>query len=334
MQIGVIGLGRIGRYFAGVLASLAGVTSVVVASRSPEKAEAAAAELGVDAAPDVESLVSSVDAVVVASSTPAHAEHIATAAAAGCAVFTEKPIATDLAVTDEAIAAAATAGVPLQVGFQRRFDPGYRAAHDAVRAGEVGIVYSVRTASHDPAPPPEEFLAPSGGLFKDFMIHDFDAVRYVLGVEIEEVQAWTAVPDGMPRADAFRRAGDAATAVALLRCSDGTLVAATASRHDPRGYDVRMEIFGDRDSVMVGWDDRLALRSLEEGSPAPAPGWTDFVARFDAAYRAELAAFVGVARGDRPNPCPPAEGRAALAVAVACDRSQADGRPIRLAEVA
>ncbi len=334
MQIGVIGLGRIGRYFAGVLASLAGVNRVAVASRSVAKAEAAAADIGVDAAPDVESLLSSVDAVVVASSTAAHAEHIASAAAAGCAIFTEKPIATDLAATDHVIAAAAAAAVPLQVGFQRRFDPGYRAAHDAVAAGEVGTVYSVRTASHDPAPPPEQYLAPSGGLFRDFMIHDFDAVRYVLGVEIDEVHAWTAVPDGMPQADAFRRAGDAATAVALLRCSDGTLAVATSSRHDPRGYDVRMEIFGDRDSVMVGWDDRLALRSLEEDGPAPAPGWTDFVARFDAAYRAELEAFVGVARGERPNPCPPSEGRAALAVAVACDRSQAEGRPVRLEEVA
>lgn len=332
MKIGVIGLGRIGRYHAGVLAAMPEVEQVLVASRSPDRAAAAAAELGVAAAPDVATLVASVDAVVVASSTDAHAGHIEAAVAAGCAVFTEKPIATDLAGTEAAIAAARAAAVPLQVGFQRRFDAGYRAARDAVAAGELGTIYAVRTASHDPAPPPERFLASSGGLFRDFMVHDFDAIRFVLGVDIVEVQAWGAVPAGMPGATEFTQAGDAACAVALLRTADGTLAVATASRHDPRGYDVRMEMFGSRDSVMVGWDEHLALRSVEPGAASPGTGWPDFLARFDAAYRAELAAFVELAAGRGENPCPPGEARAALEVAVACDMSRAERRPVRVEE--
>ncbi len=332
MDIGVIGIGRLGRHFAGALAETPGVDRVVVTSRTAERTREVAAAIGVDTAPSVDDLVASVDAVVVASSTDAHLGHIAAAAAARRPVFTEKPIGLDLPSTDAAIAAVEEAGVPMQVGFQRRFDLGYGAAREAVAAGELGTVYAVRTASHDPVPPPESYLAGSGGLFRDFMIHDFDAVRWVLGVEIEAVQVLTSVPDGMPGADAFRRAGDAACAVALLRAADGTLAVATASRHDPRGYDIRMEVFGSGDSVMVGWDDRLALRSVEPDAAPPAEGWPDFLARFDPAYRAELAAFVELAAGRGENPCPPSEARAALAVAVACDISRAEGRPVRVEE--
>ncbi len=333
MQVGVVGLGRIGRFHARVLAETDGVDGVAVSSRSAERAADVAAEIGGRTAPDYDSLLSEVDAVVIASATDTHAGLIERAAAAGVAVFCEKPIALDLETTDAAIGRVGEAGVPLQVGFQRRFDAGYRRAREAAQAGELGTVYAARTASHDPSPPPESFLAASGGIYRDFMVHDIDAVRFVLEREIVEVRADASVPDAMPDAESFRSAGDAACATALLRCDDGTVVVATASRHDPRGYDVRMELFGSEDSVMVGWDERLALRSLEPGAPAPGAGWPEFLVRFEPAYRAELAAFLDVARGRRDNPCPPADARAALRVAIACDRSLAERRPVAVEEV-
>ncbi len=333
MRVGVAGVGRIGRFHARALAGLDGVRRVVVASGSPERARAAAAEAGATPAPSFTAMLDEVDALVIASATDAHADMIEAAAWAGKPIFCEKPIALDLDGTDTAIAAAERAGVPLQVGFQRRFDAGYRAARDLVAAGGIGTPYAVRTASHDPAPPSASFMATSGGLFRDFMVHDFDAVRFVLGGEIAEVHTYGEVPDGMPAPDDFAAAGDVATGTALLRCADGTLAVATASRHDPRGYDVRMEVFGSADSVMVGWDDRLALRSSQPGAAPPAAGWPDFLARFEDAYRAELAAFVEVARGERDNPCPPSDARAALAVAIACDTSKTEGRPVAVEEV-
>jgi myo-inositol 2-dehydrogenase/D-chiro-inositol 1-dehydrogenase len=232
---------------------------------------------------------------------------------------------------DDVLAEVGRAGILVQVGFQRRFDAGYRAAHDAVAAGALGNLLVFRAATHDPSPPAEEYIAASGGIFRDLNIHDFDAVRFVTGQEIVEVYA-----DGAVRETAwFERYGDVDTAVAVLRLSSGTLGILSGTRHDPLGYDVRLEVFGTADSVAVGVDDRSPIHSVEPGAPPPSGvGYRNFLERFESAYRAELAAFVEVVRDGGQSPCTLAEARAALLVALAADRSRAERRPVSIEEVA
>jgi myo-inositol 2-dehydrogenase/D-chiro-inositol 1-dehydrogenase len=242
---------------------------------------------------------------------------------AGIPVFCEKPVALELATLDALVEEVERAGVLVQVGFQRRFDAGYRAARAAVAAGELGTLLLVRAATHDPSPPPEAYIAASGGIFRDLHIHDFDAVRHVTGEEIVEVYADGAVRESPWFADH----GDVDTAVAVLRLAGGGLAIVSGTRHDPRGYDVRLELFGTGDSIVVGSAER-ALRSVEPGAPPPAAGYGSFLERFEAAYRAELAAFVAAVREGGESPCTIAEARAALRVALAADRSRAEHRAI------
>jgi myo-inositol 2-dehydrogenase/D-chiro-inositol 1-dehydrogenase len=223
------------------------------------------------------------------------------------------------------------AGIALQIGFQRRFDAGYLAARRLRVEGRLGRVHAVRLATHDPAPHHEGYVAASGGIFRDLHIHDFDALRWVTGQEVVEVYA-----DGSVLADErFARYGDVDTGAAVLRLSDGSLGIGSGARHDPRGYDVRMELFGSGDSVAVGLDERTPLCSVEPGVQEPAsPGYRNVMERFDAAYRAELAAFLEVASGRTESPCTGDDARTALLIAMAADRSLAEHRPVRLEEVA
>ncbi|MFB8078636.1 Gfo/Idh/MocA family oxidoreductase [Streptomyces sp. NPDC056013] len=331
MRIGLIGTGRIGSFHAGVLARHPEVESLVVADADASRAAGVAGALGAEAAPDVTALFAhALDAVVIASATAAHAELIARAAGAGLPAFCEKPIALDVPGTATALSAVAEAGTELQLGFMRRFDPGYRAAREAVRAGRLGRLHTVRAATSDPAPPPAAYLPLSGGLFRDCLVHDFDIVRWVTGREVVEVYATGS--DAGPAM--FREAGDVSTAAALLTLDDGTLVTATATRCNGAGYDVRMELAGELDQIAVGLDDRTPLTSVEPWAPAP-PGkpWSGFLERFAPAYEAELDAFVRLVRGEAPNPCDGREALAALRIAEACERSRRERGPVRVDDI-
>jgi myo-inositol 2-dehydrogenase/D-chiro-inositol 1-dehydrogenase len=331
LHVGLIGVGRIGAFHARTLRVLDDVSALTLADADPARARTLAGELGAGAAATPEELVASgVDALVIATPTPAHAPLLRLAASAGLPAFCEKPVALDLETLDDVLQHVERAGTLVQVGFQRRFDAGYRAAHDAVAGGQLGNLLVVRGATHDPAPPPEEYIAASGGIFRDLHIHDFDAVRYVTGQEIVEVYA-----DGAVRETGwFERAGDVDAAVAVLRLSGGALGVLSGTRHDPLGYDVRLEVFGTADSIVVGVDSRSPLRSVEPGAARPpASGYRNFLERFEAAYRAELAAFVASVRDGAASPCPLAEARAALVVALAADRSKAGRRPVTIEEV-
>ena len=325
LRIGVVGVGRIGAFHARTLQSLDAVASVTLADLDVGRATSLAAELDAASAVGPEALVEAgIDALVIAAPTPAHRSLLALAAAAGLPAFCEKPVALDLPTLDTVIAEAA--GVLVQVGFQRRFDAGYRAARDAVVSGAVGDVLALRAATHDPSPPPEDFIAKSGGIFRDLHIHDFDAIRYVTGREIVEVYA-----DGAVRAAPwFADHNDVDVAAAVLRLDDGTLAIVSGTRHDPLGYDVRLEVFGTKDTIAAGVGERTPYRSVEPGVPPNEKGYANFMERFEAAYRAELEAFVAAVRDGRPNPCTLEDARAALAVAVAADRSRAERRPIRV----
>lgn len=327
MRIGLIGTGRIGSFHAGVLARHPEVESLVVADADPGRAAGVAGALGAEAAPDVDALLGhALDAVVIASATAAHAELIARAAGAGLPAFCEKPIALDVPGTLAALDAVEEAGTVLQLGFMRRFDPGYRAAREAVRSGRLGRLHTVRAVTSDPEPPPAAYLPLSGGLFRDCLVHDFDIVRWVTGREVVEVYATGS--DAGPAM--FREAGDASSAAALLTLDDGTLVTATATRCNGAGYDVRMELAGERDQIVVGLDDRSPLSSVEpQGPPSPGKPWPGFLERFAPAYEAELDAFVRLVRGEAPNPCDGREALAALRVAEACERSRRERRPVR-----
>ncbi|MEU8618541.1 Gfo/Idh/MocA family oxidoreductase [Streptomyces sp. NPDC048623] len=332
MRIGLVGTGRIGGFHAGVLARHPEVDALVLADADATRAAQVAGALGAEAAPDAEALFGhhALDAVVIASATAAHAELIERAAAAGLPAFCEKPIALGIPGTLGALRAVAAAGTELQIGFMRRFDAGYRAAREAVGAGRLGRVHTVRTASSDPAPPPAAYLPLSGGLFRDCMVHDFDIVRWVTGREVVEVYA--AGSDAGPAM--FREADDVDTAAALLTLDDGTLVTATATRCNGAGYDVRMELAGEFAQLAVGLDERTPLESVEPmGPPPPGKPWPGFLERFAPAYEAELDAFVRLVRGERGNPCDGAEALEALRVAEACERSRRERRPVRLTEI-
>ena len=262
LQLGVVGVGRIGLFHARTLLGLEGVAGLTIADADLARAEHVAAELGVRTAASPEALVEAgVDAMVIATSTRGHARLLALAARSGLPAFCEKPVSLDLTALDDLIEEVERAGTLVQVGFQRRFDAGYRAAHDAVAGGALGNLLVLRAATHDPAPPPEQYIAASGGIFRDLLIHDFDAIRFVTGQEIVDVYA-----DGAVRETAwFEKYGDVDTAAAVLRLSGGTLAVLTGTRHDPLGYDVRLEVFGARNSIAVGVDARSPLRSVEPG---------------------------------------------------------------------
>jgi myo-inositol 2-dehydrogenase / D-chiro-inositol 1-dehydrogenase len=330
MKVALLGAGRIGRLHGRLLVATPGVEAVVIADADAARASEVAAEVGATAVPTIEDALDAADAVAIAAATTAHADLIRASIGRGLPTFCEKPLAADL---DDTLAVAdeiERSGVPFQLGFQRRFDPGYREARRLVESGELGTLYAVRLAGHDPAPPHEGYIPQSGGLFRDFSIHDFDILRWLTDREVEEIYADGGVR-GFP---VFAKYGDVDTAVATLRMTDGPFVTLTSARHDPLGYDIRAELFGSGDSVSVGLGPRTPLRSVEPGVPAPAgPAWSDFIDRFTAAYAAEFAAFITVARGEIPSPCTARDGVAALRIAEAATRSLHEHRPVRLAEI-
>jgi myo-inositol 2-dehydrogenase/D-chiro-inositol 1-dehydrogenase len=330
LHVGLVGAGRIGAVHARSLAHHPLVDRLSVTEPDRARASRLAEEVGARHAASVEVMLEDgVQALVVAAATPAHAPLIKLAAGAGLPCFCEKPITLDLASTDQALGIVERSGTLLQIGFQRRFDAGYQAARAAVRSGGLGEPYLVRAASHDPDHPPAEYVPASGGIWRDMLIHDFDIVPWVLGQDVTEVYA-----DGVAHSRLFSDHGDVDAASALLRCEGGALGVVTASRLDPLGYDVRLEVFGSADSVAVGWGERTPLRSLEPGVGPPAgPPWRNFIDRFEPAYQAEMDAFIRAVIEGGESPCGGAEARRALQVALAAERSRVQHRPVRVVDV-
>jgi myo-inositol 2-dehydrogenase / D-chiro-inositol 1-dehydrogenase len=329
LHIGLLGAGRIGAFHARVLAASRNVDRLTIADVDSGRARAVADGLGAGFAATPEEVVAAgVDALVIAAATPAHASLIRLAAAARLPAFCEKPISLDMKTTDDVLAGVEKAGILLQIGFQRRFDPGYIAAREAVRSGRLGELLVLRAAGHDPEPPPEDYIAASGGIWRDLHVHDFDILPWVTGCRIVEVYA-----DGSAGEEVFRLNDDVDRAAAVIRFEGGLLGVLTGSRREPLGYDIRLELLGTRDSIAVGMDARTALRSVEPGAPPPGRGHRDFMERFETAYRAELEAFLGAVDSGRESPCSGEDARTALRVAVAADRSRREHRPVRVEEV-
>lgn len=328
MRVGLIGAGRIGVFHAQTLAAHSEVSEVIVSDPILERAQAVAADIAGKVAPDAEAMIGDIDAMVVAAATDVHAPMMHLAADAGIPVFCEKPIAGSLAATDEVVDHVNDAGIPAQIGFQRRFDAGYRQAKALVDDGTLGHLYSLRTTTHDYEPPPPGYV--DSGIYVDTQIHDFDIVRFVTGQEAVEVYA----TGFTTTADAFGDDRPIDTGVVIMTMSEGTQALMSGIRHSPLGHDVRMELFGVGDSVSVGLHPTLPLRSMEPGGVAisePTP--KTFLDRFGPAYRAELEVFMNVAQGRAQSPCTPEDAREALRIAIACNISRAERHPVRLEEV-
>ncbi|MFD8305518.1 Gfo/Idh/MocA family oxidoreductase [Streptomyces sp. NPDC059690] len=331
MRIGILGLGRIGAFHAETLSGLDAVDSLVLTDPFADAAKSAADRFGGEVVDSPEALLAAgVDGIVVAAATDAHPGLILAGVEAGIPVFCEKPVARTMAEGVEVLRAVEGSDVPIQIGYNRRFDAGFVAARAAVRSGELGKLHTVRSTTLDPAPPPAAYIAASGGIFRDCSVHDFDIIRWVTGREVVEVYA----VGGNRGADYIKEAGDADTTGAILTLDDGTIAVVSNSRHNARGYDVRMEIHGFTDSIAVGLEDKLPLRSVEPGVTFPAGTPHDFfMDRFTAAYRAELTAFTEVVAGRIPSPCTIADALEAGWIADACTLSLHEHRPVTIAEV-
>ena len=327
MRLGLIGLGRIGAFHAETLTGL-GVDLVVndavpaVTERMAEKFGAAPADTPAAV------LAAGIDGLVIATATDAHPQLILAGVEAGLPVFCEKPVARGAAEAAEVLRHCA--GARVQIGFNRRFDAAIQAARDAVRSGELGWLHTVRSTTMDPAPPPARYLAGSGGIFRDCSVHDFDTIRYVTGREVSEVYA-TGSAHGV---EVFAATGDVSTAAATLTLDDGTLAVVSNTRYNGRGYDVRLELHGSADSIAVGLEDKLPLRSVEPGVTFPAgPPHTFFMDRFAEAYRRELTAFTELVAGTRESPCTVADAVEAGWIAEACTLSLHEHRPVTMSAI-
>ncbi|HEY3605844.1 MAG TPA: Gfo/Idh/MocA family oxidoreductase [Sporichthyaceae bacterium] len=331
MRVGVAGVGRIGALHAENVVGAIGPDAVLVADADAARAVAVADKLGAHAAASVDELFSAgLDGLVIAVPTDAHAALVVRAVQAGIPVFCEKPIAPDIAGTLAVLHAVGDSSVPVQVGFQRRFDPGYAAARAAVASGALGQLHTIVGFTLDATPPPAEYIPGSGGIFRDCLVHDLDILRWVTGQEVVAVHA---VGSNLGE-DYIRAAGDVDAVAVTLTMADGALAQLSASRYNRAGYDVRMELRGHLDSVAVGLDARSPLRSLEPGVGVTGPAYPGFLDRFRSAYVAEMAAFTALVADGGSSPCTISDALAAFVLAEACDRSRREGRSVTVAEVA
>ncbi|WP_018157795.1 Gfo/Idh/MocA family protein [Demetria terragena] len=330
MRIGVAGAGRIGAFHAATLAGLDHVEEIVVTDALPGAAAMLGSEHGYVVAADYDELLGRVDGVVITSSTSSHADLLTRAVGAGLPTFCEKPVALTLDETMAVATLVETSEVPVQIGFQRRFDAGYRRAHEAVHSGELGFLHTIRANTHDQSPPPAEYIPTSGGLFRDCNVHDFDILRFVTGREVRNAFG-TGANKG---ADFFAEGGDVDTAAAVLTLDDDTLVTVSATRYNGGGHDVRMEVMGEKGTIGVGFDDSLAVRSAEAMVDYPrGPQKWSFMERFLPAYQLELAAFCDVVAGTQASPCTVQDALQAFRIAEACDISRLEGRLVDLNEI-
>ncbi|HVL25988.1 MAG TPA: inositol 2-dehydrogenase [Thermomicrobiales bacterium] len=331
-RIALIGCGRIGHVHAASLATLRDHCELaMIADPREDVVRDVAERLGIPRwSADAEDAIAdpAIDAVIVASSTETHAPYIETAARHGKDVFTEKPIALDIAATDRALAAVEEAGVRLQVGFQRRFDRGYAAAHQAVAEGSLGRIEMIRDAMRDPQPPDPGYVAVSGGLYRDMTIHNFDCVRWLMGEEPEEIYATASALVS----DDIANAGDVDTSVVTLRFPSGSLATIENSRRSGFGYDVRTEIFGSAGAIMVGESRQTPIRRFSAAGVQEDHQYF-FLERFREAYRQEMDAFLGAILTDTPVSVTGTDGRAALLMAYAAERSLQERRPVGMDEV-
>jgi myo-inositol 2-dehydrogenase/D-chiro-inositol 1-dehydrogenase len=250
------------------------------------------------------------------------------AAAAGKHVFCEKPISFDLSRTKSAIEAVERAGLQLQTGFNRRFDPNFSRVRELIATGQIGDPHIIKITSRDPAPPPYEYIQVSGGLFVDMAIHDFDMARFLSGSEVEEVSVAGAVLVD-PK---IGELGDIDTAITTLRFSSGALGVIDNSRKAAYGYDQRVEVFGSKGQVHVQNEfPNSAELSTEQGVSRDKPQYF-FLERYKESYRKEISDFIQAIRTGSPTSVTGYDGLQAERIAQAAKRSLVEKRAVKLSE--
>ncbi|MBZ5877177.1 MULTISPECIES: inositol 2-dehydrogenase [Chromohalobacter] len=330
MQLALIGAGRIGQIHAKAITAHPGVTLAAIADFRPEAAKALAATYG-SRAMTVESIFSdaAIDAVLIASSTPTHAEYLEQAAQSGKAVLCEKPIALELDRTRQALDILASNPVICALGFNRRHDPQFSALKQAISEGRIGALETLSIISRDPLPPPAEYVAASGGLFRDMMIHDFDMARWLLDEPITFVQtAASCLID-----PAIGEAGDVDTAMVTLVTAGGRLCHINNSRRACYGYDQRIEAFGSGGMLQAQNESATRLRFTGEGGQIEEkPHWF-FLERYATAFAREIDDFVSAWKQQRSPLTNARDGLEALRLAEAAERSLKEGRRIALDDI-
>ena len=332
MRIVVVGAGRMGVIRAEDLAADGRVDEIVITNRNPERAAELAARVGGGIAPWPTDTTDPnawpiADGYAVTTTTDTHADIIGALASLGRPLLIEKPLAMSLEETDRII--DLSGDVTMQIGFQRRFDAGIRAIKDAIDSGRLGVLYTMTLTAHDMTPGSPDYIAGSGGTFRDMLVHDLDLARWLSGSEIATVYATGHVRDNPD----YAAANDHDVVAVHLTMANGVPILISGTRHDPVGHDIRMEAFGSLDSISAGLNHRTPIHLADGDLNVDADPYGGFMDRFREAFTAETSAFVDVVRGERDNPCPPEASRAALAAAVACEISARECRVVDMTEI-
>lgn len=330
IKVGIIGAGRIGKLHAeNIKANFYDVELKSIADIYAERIKDWANNIGISQVYDDYKKViedPEIDAILVCSSTDTHCQLIIEAAKAGKHVFCEKPIDFDLGKINTALEEVKKAGVKLQIGFQRRFDPHFRRAKKYIEEGKVGEIHIIKITSRDPEPPPIEYIKVSGGIFLDMTIHDFDMARFLAGSEVEEVFACGAV-----KVDpAIGEVGDIDTAVVNLKFENGVLAVIDNSRKAAYGYDQRVEVFGSKGCIRVeNVADSNVITSSAEGIISEKPKHF-FIERYKDAYIAEIREFIDSILNDREPTVSGRDGLEPVLIGIAAKKSLEEGRPVKV----
>jgi myo-inositol 2-dehydrogenase/D-chiro-inositol 1-dehydrogenase len=327
LRFAQFGAGRIGCIHAGNLAATEGAQLRYVVDLNAAAAAALARRHGAGTTSVAAALADpDVDAVLIASSTDTHADLAIAAARAGKAIFCEKPIDLTLSRVDACLSAVRKARVPFFTAFNRRFDPSFASLRERMRKGDIGKTEQVIITSRDPGLPPIAYLKTSGGLFRDMTIHDLDMARWLLGEEPVEVFAW-----GACLVDpAVEKAGDIDTAMLMLRTASGRQCQINNTRRAVYGYDQRIEVLGSKGRLIANNWTPTTVEMANEAAVSVDKPQPFFLERYAAAYKAELTAFVDAVRKGTPMPVSETDGRQALVMANAANKSLQSGRPVKI----
>ncbi|WP_210243283.1 inositol 2-dehydrogenase [Mesorhizobium sp. B2-3-11] len=334
LRIAVLGCGRIGQMHAANVARHPRSTLAAVFDVNSEAAEKVAAAQGVKAAASAEEIFASdtVDAVLIATATPTHADYIEMAVAAGKAVLCEKPIDLSLARVEACAANIGKTKIPIQLGFNRRYDPGHSAARTAMLAGDIGELHQVVITSRDPALPPRAYLEAAGGLFRDMTIHDFDLARFMLGEEPTEVFA---LANALIDPALGKELDEVDSAMFILRTASGKQCHINNSRTAVYGYDQRVELIGSAGMLLSDNRKPHELRRFTgTAAEASQPYQFFFLERYLEAFMAEIDGFVDCVEKGAVPLASFEDGRRALILAEAAYKSMKEGRLVRVSEVA
>lgn len=333
LQIGVLGVGRIGKIHSeNLVTRIAGAELAILADVFPDELNEVAARLGVSTTvADYRDVINlpDVEAVVICTPTNTHYQIILDAAAAGKHIFCEKPIELSIDKIKTINETVEKCGVQLMVGFNRRFDPNFSKVRAMIESGKIGRAQVLRITSRDPAPPPETYLRTSGGIFLDMTIHDFDMARFLIGMDVKEVYA---KPDVLVDS-VFKKVGDWDTAVVTLTFENGALGTIDNSRKAVYGYDQRVEVFGSEGMVTIKNkepDDHVHLDQTGAHSSLPLHF---FLERYADSYLTEMRVFVDAIRNKKPVPVTGKDGLMSVAIGLAATRSAKENRPVELAEI-